>query len=369
MGRGEHVGWTVAAHERCRDRSLPLIPRGAWRLDEWSAALAAAVPEPYDRAAAEAAAIDLALRQRETTVFALADCVAQPVHYVVSFAQVADPAAEARRDGRRGAQGRRGSDVAGCHVRGAGRRWSRRHARLEGRRLARRPRARPPAASRRADRGSVLGHGPVVAGPQAAAERRCARAARHRPRSAAGRTGRRESQARAHGRRARAARRRRDVRRARHRRVPRRHVRARTSAAASSRRWRHCCRRTVPTTSHPSPGPAHPRRDRSGSPSTAGRPASDHERSLRRMGRGVGPRRRPDHPGSAQPGRRRRRGARAHRAQRLRQDHGAAARERAPPPERRHGARRGPDDDRVGPDRSSAAAPATSSRRSASFRI
>ena len=99
VGRGEHVGWTVAAHERCRDRSLPLIPRGAWRLDEWSAALAAAVPEPYDRAAAEAAAIDLALRQHETTMFALADCEAQPIHYVVSFAQVADPAAEARRTG------------------------------------------------------------------------------------------------------------------------------------------------------------------------------------------------------------------------------------------------------------------------------
>jgi len=99
VGRGEHVGWTAAAHAACRDQSLPRVPRGAWRLDAWSAALAAAVADPYDRAAAEAAAIDLALRQRGTTVFALADCAPRPVRYVVSFARVADPAAEARRQG------------------------------------------------------------------------------------------------------------------------------------------------------------------------------------------------------------------------------------------------------------------------------
>ncbi len=99
VGRGEHVGWTVSAHEQCRDRSLPLIPRGAWRLDAWCAALAAAVPEPYDRAAAEAAAIDLALRQHDTTLFALAGRPARAIRYVVSFARTTDPAAEACRQG------------------------------------------------------------------------------------------------------------------------------------------------------------------------------------------------------------------------------------------------------------------------------
>jgi L-alanine-DL-glutamate epimerase-like enolase superfamily enzyme len=99
VGRGEHVGWSVTAHEACSDASLPRIPRGVWRLDAWSAALAHAVSDPYDRAAAEAAAIDLALRQRGTTLFALADRPPRPLRYVVSFARVADPAAEARRQG------------------------------------------------------------------------------------------------------------------------------------------------------------------------------------------------------------------------------------------------------------------------------
>lgn len=99
VGRGEHVGWTAEAHDACRARSVPRIPRGTWTLAEWSAALATAVPDPYDRAAAEAAAIDLALRQHDTTVFALADRAAQPIRYVVSFARVADPATEARRQG------------------------------------------------------------------------------------------------------------------------------------------------------------------------------------------------------------------------------------------------------------------------------
>ncbi len=99
VGQGEHVGWTDAAHVACRDRSLPRAPRGRSSLAAWSAALADRVPDPYDRAALEAAAIDLALRQQRTTLFALAGAPPRPVRYVVSFGRVADPAAEARRHG------------------------------------------------------------------------------------------------------------------------------------------------------------------------------------------------------------------------------------------------------------------------------
>ena len=111
-GRGEHVGWTAAAHERCRDRRMPLVPRGAWRLGEWSAALAAAVPEPYERAALEAAAIDLALRQHETTVFALAGVhgPARPLRRLVRAA-CADPVGARPAARAVGAQGRRRSGV------------------------------------------------------------------------------------------------------------------------------------------------------------------------------------------------------------------------------------------------------------------
>jgi len=98
-GRGEHVGWTIADHVACRDHVLPRIPRGRWRLAAWSAALAGIVPAPYDRAALEAAAIDLALRQRDTGLFGLVGAAPRPVRYVVSFERVADPLAEALRQG------------------------------------------------------------------------------------------------------------------------------------------------------------------------------------------------------------------------------------------------------------------------------
>ncbi len=98
-GRGEHVGWTEAAHVACRDHALPRVPLGRLRLAAWSAALAGVVPEPYDRAAVEAAAIDLALRQHGVGLFRLLGVPAHPVRYVVSFERVRDPAAEARRHG------------------------------------------------------------------------------------------------------------------------------------------------------------------------------------------------------------------------------------------------------------------------------
>jgi hypothetical protein len=93
-GRGEHVGWTDAAHAAFRD-AVARVPVGGWRLGDWSAALAGA--HPYDRAALEAAAIDLALRQRATTLGALAGATPRPVRHVVSFARTDDPAAEAAR--------------------------------------------------------------------------------------------------------------------------------------------------------------------------------------------------------------------------------------------------------------------------------
>ena len=99
VGRGELVAWTDAAHVACRDRTLPRIPRGRWEVAAWSAVLAKEVDSPYERAALEAAAIDLALRQHGLTLFRLVGQAPRAVRYVVSFGQVADPAAEARNQG------------------------------------------------------------------------------------------------------------------------------------------------------------------------------------------------------------------------------------------------------------------------------
>jgi hypothetical protein len=61
-GRGELVAWTRAAHEDFAAR-IGDIPRGAVRLGEWSVAVGKQFPDPYERAALEAAALDLALLQ------------------------------------------------------------------------------------------------------------------------------------------------------------------------------------------------------------------------------------------------------------------------------------------------------------------
>src|SRR5262249_54589675 len=39
-GSAEHVGWSEAAHEAFRDRTLPRVPQGTWRLESWSVAVA-----------------------------------------------------------------------------------------------------------------------------------------------------------------------------------------------------------------------------------------------------------------------------------------------------------------------------------------
>jgi L-alanine-DL-glutamate epimerase-like enolase superfamily enzyme len=95
VGLGEHVGWENAAHVAFRDR-LATLPRGSWRVGEWTAAVAANGAPPYDRAALEAAVIDLALRQQGTSFIACAGGTTGPVRYVVSFERVADPVSVAR---------------------------------------------------------------------------------------------------------------------------------------------------------------------------------------------------------------------------------------------------------------------------------
>jgi hypothetical protein len=90
-GCGEHVGWSDEVHAAFASRP---IPSGTSTIGEWSARLRAR--PPYERAALEAAAIDLALRQHRTSLFELAGVAPAPVRYVVSFARAADPVAEAR---------------------------------------------------------------------------------------------------------------------------------------------------------------------------------------------------------------------------------------------------------------------------------
>ncbi len=92
-GYGEHVGWTDAEHASFRENASR-VARGFTTLGAWLRTLAA-LP-PYDRAALEAAAIDLALRQDDTTLFELAHVAPTLVRYVVSFVPGDEPAAHAR---------------------------------------------------------------------------------------------------------------------------------------------------------------------------------------------------------------------------------------------------------------------------------
>jgi hypothetical protein len=98
-GHGEHVGWTVPAHAAFAEDAVRAAPRGRWSVGAWAAVMAERVPDPYDRAALEAAAIDLSLRQASTGLLQLAGRDTASVRYVVSFARTADPAAAARAEG------------------------------------------------------------------------------------------------------------------------------------------------------------------------------------------------------------------------------------------------------------------------------
>jgi len=89
------VAWTAEAHDEFRART-GAAPRGRWaRLGDWSAAMRARFSDPYERAALEAAAIDLALRQAGTNLFQLAGVASRAVRYVVSYGRLRDPMAEA----------------------------------------------------------------------------------------------------------------------------------------------------------------------------------------------------------------------------------------------------------------------------------
>jgi hypothetical protein len=93
-GYGEHVGWTDAEHEAFRDNAAGTARKTTTTLGAWSRGLSR-LPA-YDRAALEAAALDLALRQNRTTLFEVARVPPTLVRYVVSFVPGDDPAAHAR---------------------------------------------------------------------------------------------------------------------------------------------------------------------------------------------------------------------------------------------------------------------------------
>jgi len=97
-GHGEHVGWTTAAHLEFAARvgSLPLARCAT--IGDASALARERLAEPYDRAALESAAVDLALRQASTDPFTLCGAAPHPVRYVLSFARTANPVARAHQE-------------------------------------------------------------------------------------------------------------------------------------------------------------------------------------------------------------------------------------------------------------------------------
>ena len=96
-GRGEHVGWSEGEHARFRSTVERGDLRGDWRIGDLAHALRERGLPPYDRAAIEMAAVELALHQRDTTLARLAGVTPRPVTTVVSFARVPDPVREAAR--------------------------------------------------------------------------------------------------------------------------------------------------------------------------------------------------------------------------------------------------------------------------------
>jgi L-alanine-DL-glutamate epimerase-like enolase superfamily enzyme len=92
IGTGESVAWSEAAQEDFRLRAIGM-PRGRWLLRPWATVIADTGASPYTRAALEAAAIDLALKQGAITIFELASATPAPVRYVVSCPVGPDPSA------------------------------------------------------------------------------------------------------------------------------------------------------------------------------------------------------------------------------------------------------------------------------------
>jgi L-alanine-DL-glutamate epimerase-like enolase superfamily enzyme len=97
-GRGEHVGWTRAAHEDFARRVAGVAFGRCSTVADVARLVAGTVDDPYDRAALEAAAIDLALVQAGTNPFRLTDIATRPLRYVLSFERVADPLGRAARE-------------------------------------------------------------------------------------------------------------------------------------------------------------------------------------------------------------------------------------------------------------------------------
>lgn len=98
VGRGEHVGWSDAAHRGFAARVASLSLDACTTVGEASTLARARLDGAYDRAALEGAAIDLALRQASTDLLTLAEASSRPVRYVLSFERVADPVARAHRE-------------------------------------------------------------------------------------------------------------------------------------------------------------------------------------------------------------------------------------------------------------------------------
>ena len=96
-GRGEHVAFMETEQTAFRTGLADLLPRRRTTVGAWSGELAARRVPPYARGALEAAAIDLALRQAETSLFRLAGTAPRPIRYVVSRDARADPVATAAR--------------------------------------------------------------------------------------------------------------------------------------------------------------------------------------------------------------------------------------------------------------------------------
>lgn len=93
-GRGECVAWTPEAQADFAAALPGLVPVGATTVGEVSERLRAA--KAYHRAAVEAAAIDLALRQSSTNIFVQSRRPARPVAFCRSLTAARDPLPEVR---------------------------------------------------------------------------------------------------------------------------------------------------------------------------------------------------------------------------------------------------------------------------------
>ena len=209
--RGELSAWTRAAHERFAARVAERAARRRARSASGSQVVARHFHDPYERAALEAAAIDLALRQHETNLFRLArrGAAAGALRRLVRARRAIR--CRSSRASRRRVELKIDVDPAWTDddVGGARGARPRRRARLQGRR-ARRPtssaRARLlPAALRRGPPADAGAGRARLSADAAVTERR--RRSTALPAPARGR----EREAGAHGRRARGARLRRAV--------------------------------------------------------------------------------------------------------------------------------------------------------------